>query len=144
MLAKPFGRHATPKGGLINAKSVEIGMLLEKIDKMVEVQNCLLDRFHIQNGSEGLAPVALQEASPCAHCSRLDHVKMDCSIMAIQGEGMCRQGPPGGPSQQGRLNYPSTYPNYFNNPIYNNPMQLQGFRRNTDQAYPPSYNVGLQ
>ena len=57
---KPLGRRATTKGGLINAKSVETGMLLEKIDKMAEVQNLLLDRFHIRNGSEGLAPVALQ------------------------------------------------------------------------------------
>ena len=56
--AKPFGRGATLKGGLIDAKSVEIGMLLEKIDKMVEVHNLVLDRFHIRNGSEGLAPVA--------------------------------------------------------------------------------------
>ena len=70
--AKPLGRGATPKGGLIDAKSVETGMLLEKIEKMAEVQNLLLDRFYIRNGSEGLAPIALQEASPCAHCSRLD------------------------------------------------------------------------
>ena len=35
--AKPFRRGATPKGGLIDAKSVETGMLLEKIDKMAEV-----------------------------------------------------------------------------------------------------------
>ena len=83
--AKPFARGATPKGGLIDPKSVETGMLLEKNDKMVEVQNLLLDRFHIRNGSEGLAPVALQEVSSCAHCSRLDHVELDCSVMAIQG-----------------------------------------------------------
>ena len=82
---KPFGRGATPKGGLIDAKSVETSMLLEKIDKMAEVKNLLLDWFHIRNGSEGLAPVALQEASLFTHCSRLDHVKMDCPIMAIQG-----------------------------------------------------------
>ena len=82
---KPFGRGATPKGGLIDVKSVETGMLLEKIKKMAEIQNLLLDRFYIRNGSEGLAPVALQQASPCAHCSRLDHVEMDCPIMAIQG-----------------------------------------------------------
>ena len=111
-----------PKGGLIDAKSVEMGMLLEKIDKM-EVQNLLLDRFHIRNGSEGLAPVALQEASPCAHCSHLDHVEMDCPIMAIQGQGMYRQGPPGGQSQHGKPNYQGIYPTYFNNPVYNNPMQ---------------------
>ena len=86
---KPFERGATPKGGLIDSKSVETGMLLEKIDKMAKVQNLLLDRFHICNGSEGLAPVTLQEASPCAHCSRLDHVEMDCPIMEIQGQGAC-------------------------------------------------------
>ena len=59
-VAKPFGRGATLKGGLIDAKSVETSMLLEKIDKMTEVQNLLLDRFHIHNGSEGLAPVAMR------------------------------------------------------------------------------------
>ena len=99
--AKPFGRGATPKGGLIDTKSAEMGMLLEKIDKMAKVQNLLLDRFHICNGSEGLVPVALQEPLPCAHCSRLDHVETDCPIMGIQGQGMYRQGPPGGQSQQG-------------------------------------------
>ena len=98
----------------------------------------------MRNGSEGLAPVALQEVSPCAHCSCLDHVEMDCSIMAIQGQGMYRQGPPGGPSQQGRPNYQGTYPNYLNNPVYNNPMQQQEFRWNTNQAYPPSYNTDQQ
>ena len=141
---KPFGRGATPKGGLIDSKAVETCMLLEKIDKMMEVQNLLLDRFHIRNGCEGFAPVAPQEASPCAHYSRLDHVEMDCPIMAIQGQGMYRQGPPGGPSQQGRLNYQGTDPNCFNNLVYKNPMQQQGFRRNTDQAYPPSYNTCQQ
>ena len=142
---KLFRRGATPKGGLINTKSVEMGMLLEKIDKMAEVQNLLLDRFHIRNGSEGLALVALQDALPCAHCSRLDHIKMDCPIMPIQGQGMYRQGPRGGPSQQGRPNYPGTYPNYYTNPVvYNNPTQHAGFRRNTDQVYRPSYNAGQQ
>ena len=101
---KPFGRGATPKGGLIDPKSLETGMLLEKIDKMAEVQNLLLDRFHIHNGSERLAPVTLQEASPCTHRSRLNHVELNCPIMAIQGQSMYRQGPPRGPSQQGRPN----------------------------------------
>ena len=118
---KPFRRGATPKGGLIDAKSVETGMLLEKISKMAEAQNLLLNLFHIRKGSEGLAPVALKEASSCSHYSRLDHVELDCPIMAIQWQGMYRQGPLGGPSQHGRSNYPGTYPNYFNNPVYNNP-----------------------
>ena len=119
-------------------------MLLEKIDKMAKVHNLLLDWFHIRNGFEGLATVALQEASTCAHCSRLDHVEMDCRIMAIQGQGMYRQCPPGGQSQQGRPNYQVTYPTYFNNHVYHNPMQQQqGFRRNADQMYPP-FSTGQQ
>ena len=122
-------------------------MLVEKIDKMAEVQNLRLDRFHIRHGSERLAPVTLQEASPCTHCSRLDHVEMDYPIMAIQEQGMHRQGPSEGQFQQGRPNIPSyqgTHPTYYNNPVYNNPMQQQqGFRRNTDQTYPP-YTTGQQ
>ena len=39
--AKPFRRGAMPKS--IDAKSVETGMLLERIDKMAEVQNLLLN-----------------------------------------------------------------------------------------------------
>ena len=92
--AKPFGRGAMTKA--LDAKSAETGMLLERIDKMAEVQNLLLDRLNIRNGSEGLAPVSLQEASPCATCSRFDHVELDCPVMVIQGQGMYRQGPSGG------------------------------------------------
>ena len=62
-VAKPFGRGAMPK--TIDAKSAETGMLLERIDKMTEVQNLLLDRLNIRNGSEGLAPVSFQEALSC-------------------------------------------------------------------------------
>ena len=98
-VAKPFGRGAMPKS--IDAKSEETGMLLEKINKMAEVQNLLLDRLNIRNGSEGLAPVSLQEVSPCATCSRFDHVELDFLVMAIQGQDMYIQGPSGGPSQQG-------------------------------------------
>ena len=98
---KLFGRGAMPKGQMIDAKSVETGMLLERIDKMAEVQNLLLDRLNIRNGSEGLAPVSLQEASSCANCSRFDHNELDYPVMAIQGQGMFRQGPSGGPTQQG-------------------------------------------
>ena len=95
--AKPFGRGAMPKA--IEAKSAETGMLLERIDKMAKVQNLLLDRLNIRNGSAGLTPVSLQEASPCATCSRFNHVELDC------------------PSQQGRPNYPSTYPNQYYTPV---------------------------
>ena len=96
---KPFGRGAMPKS--IDAKLAEMGMLLERINKMAKVQNLLLDRLNIRNGSDGLALVSLQEVSPCATCSRFDHVKLDCPVMAIQGKNMYRQSPLGGPSQQG-------------------------------------------
>ena len=137
-VAKLFGRGAMPKA--LDAKSAETGMLLERIDKMAEVQNLLLDRLNIRNGSEGLAPVSLQEASPCVTCSRFDHVKLDCPVMVIQGQGMYRQGPSGGPSQQGRPNYLGNYPSQYNTLVFNNSSQNNGYRRNNDQPYPPQYN----
>ena len=60
--------------------------------------------------------------------------------MAIQGQGMYRQGPPGRPNQQGRPNYPGNYPNQYNTHIFNNSLQNNGYRRNNDQPYPPQYN----
>ena len=136
--AKPFGRGAMPKA--FDAKSVETGMLLKRIDKMAEVQNLLLDELNIRNGSEGLALVSLQEASPFTTCSRFDHVELDYPVMAIQGQGMYRQGPSGGPSQQGRPNYLGNYPSQYNTPVFNNSSQNNGYRRNNDQPYPPQYN----
>ena len=114
-------------------------MLLKRIDKMTEVQNLLLDRLNIRNSSEGLAPVSLQEASPCMTCSTFDHVELDCPVMAIQGQNMYRQGLSGRPSQQGRPNYPGTYPNHYNTPVFKNSSQNNGFRRNDDKIYPPQY-----
>ena len=119
-MEKIFRRGATPKGQLINAKLVETRMLQERIDKMTEVQNLLMDQLHICNSSRGLAPVALQEASLCPHCSRIDHVKLHFPVMAIQGQSMYRQGGQGGPNQQGRPNYLGAYPNYYNNHIFHN------------------------
>ena len=139
--AKPFGRGAMLKGHMIDAKSAEMGMLLERIDKMAEVQNLLLDRLNIRNGSKGLAPVSLQEASSCANCSRFDHIELECPVMAIQGQGIFRQGSSGGPTQQGRPNYSGAYPNYYNTHVFNNnPSQHARFRKYNDQPYPPSYN----
>ena len=136
--AKLFRRGAMLK--TIDAKSAETRMLLERIDKMAEVQNLLLDRLNIRNGSEELAPVSLQEESPCANCSRFDQIELDCLVMAIQGQKMYRQCPSGGPTQHGRQNFLGTYPNYYNTPVFNNSSQNNGFRRNNDQSYPPPYN----
>ena len=107
---------------------------------MAEVQNLLLYRLNIRNGSKGLAPISLQEASPCVTCSRFNHVELDFLMMAIEWQNMFRQGLSEGPSQQGRSNYPSTYSNHYNTPIFNNSSQNTGFRRNNDQHYPASYN----
>ena len=71
---KPFRKRCNADGRIIDAISIETRMLLERIDKMAEVQSFLLDRLRIRNGSEGLAPNAL-----------IDHVELDCPIMAIQG-----------------------------------------------------------
>ena len=49
--AKPFERGAMLKGQMIDAKSAETWMLVERINKIVEVQNLLLDRLNICNGS---------------------------------------------------------------------------------------------
>ena len=98
---KPFGRDAMPMGQMINAKSMKTRKLLERIERMAEVQNLLLDRLNIHNGYEGLAPISLQEALPCANCSRFGHGELECPVMAIQGQGMFRQGPSRGPTQQG-------------------------------------------
>ena len=117
--SKPFEISAMPKGQMINNKSVETGMLLERVDKMVGVHNLLLDRLNIHNPLEGLAPVSLQKVLPCANRSRFDHIELDYPVMAIQGQGMFRQDPSGGPTQQGRSNYPGAYPKYYNTPVFN-------------------------
>ena len=87
-VAKQFGRGAMLK--MIDAKSAQTMMFLERINKMAKVQNLLLDRLNIRNGSEGLAPVSLQEASPCANYSRFNDIELDCPVMAIQGQNMFR------------------------------------------------------
>ena len=97
--AKPYGRGVMPKEQMIDTKSAEMGMLLERIERMAEVQNILLDRLNIRNGSEGLAPVSLQEALPYGNCSRFDHVELECLVMEIQGQDMFIQGLSGGPTQ---------------------------------------------
>ena len=83
--AKLFRRGVMTKGQLTDAKSAETGMLLKRMDKMAEVHNLLLDQLNVCNSYEGLAPVSIQEASPCANCSRFDHVELHCPVMAIQG-----------------------------------------------------------
>ena len=58
---------------------------------------------------------------------------------------MFKQGPSGGPTQQGQPNYPVSYPNYYNTPVFNNnPSHHARFRASNDQLYPLSYNCQKQ
>ena len=116
--AKLFGRGAMPKRQTINAKSGEMGILLQRIDKMAEVQNLLLDRLNIYNGSKGIATFSLKEASLFSSCSRFDHIELDFPIITIQGQGMFKQGPLGGLTQKGRPNFLSPYANYYNTHVF--------------------------
>ena len=54
--SKPFARDAMPKWQIIDAKSAETGMLLERIDKMEKVQNLLLERLNIRRTHPHLTP----------------------------------------------------------------------------------------
>ena len=85
--AKSFrGRSSPAKGGMLDAKAAEIGMLLDKIEKLTEAQNLIMDSLKVRPGSDGLAPVSHIDVSPCSHCSSFEHVELDCPVMAIQGQ----------------------------------------------------------
>ena len=46
--AKSFGGWSAPsKGGMLDAKAIETLMLLDKIEKLAEVQNLIMDSFKI-------------------------------------------------------------------------------------------------
>ena len=49
---KPFGQGAMLRGHMIDTKSAETTMLLDRIHKMEDVQNLLLDRLNIRNDYE--------------------------------------------------------------------------------------------
>ena len=84
--AKSFGGRSTPtKRGMLDAKAVETGMLLDKIEKLTKTQNLIMDSLKIRPGFNGLAPISHIDVSPCSHYSSFEHVKLDCPVMAIQG-----------------------------------------------------------
>ena len=62
-----------------------VNMLLDKIEKLTEAQNLIMDSLKIRSGYEGLTLVAHSDASPCLHCSSFEYVESDCPMMAIQG-----------------------------------------------------------
>ena len=84
-MAKPFrGQSALVKGGMLDAKAVEIGMLLDKIKKLAEAQNLIMDSLKIRPGSDGPAPVSYSDVFPCSHCSSFEHFKLDYPVMEFK------------------------------------------------------------
>ena len=119
--AKSFGGQSAPvKGWMLDAKAGEIGMLLDKIEKLTEAQNLIMDSLKIQPGSNGLAPVSHVNVSSCSHCSNFEHVELDCPVMAIQGLFPFQPNPITYPglSQASRSNYLNQGYSSFHNPSY--------------------------
>ena len=119
--AKSFGGRSTPiKGGMLDAKAAETSMLLDKIEKLTEAHNLIIDSLKIRPGSDGLALVSHVDVSPCLHCSSFEHVKLDYPVMVIQGPFLFRPNPTTYPSlsQAGRSNYPNQGYSSFHNPSY--------------------------
>ena len=67
----------------MDATAAEIGMLLDKIEKLTEAQNLIMESLKIRPGFDGLAPVSHVDVSPCSHCFSFEHVKLDCFVMTI-------------------------------------------------------------
>ena len=119
--AKSFGGRSAPaKGGMLDAKVVETGMLLDKIEKLKEAQSLIMDSLKIRSGSDGLAPFSHVDVSPCSHCSSFEHVERDCPLVAIQGPCSFRQDPNTyrDLSQARRSTYPNQGYSSFHNPTY--------------------------
>ena len=75
---KSFGGWSAPaKGGMLDTKVAETGMLLDKIKKLMKAHNLIMDSLKIQPGSVGLAPVSHVDVSPCSHCSSFEHLELD-------------------------------------------------------------------
>ena len=120
-VAKSFGGRSAPaKGGMLDAKAAETGMLLDKIEKLTEAQNLIMDLLKTRPGSDGLAPVSHVDVSLCLHCSSFENVELDCPMMTIQGPFPFRPNPTTYPglSQAGRSNYQNQGYSSFHNPTY--------------------------
>ena len=118
---KSFGGRSTlAKGGMLDAKAAKTGMLLDKIEKLTEAHNLIMDSLKIRLVSDGLAPVSHVDVSPCSHCSIFEHVELDCLVMAIQSPYSFRPNPTTYPglSQSGRSTYPNQCYSSFHNPAY--------------------------
>ena len=123
--AKSFGGHNAPsRGGMLDVKGVEKGMILDKIEKLTEAQNLIMDLLKIRSSSDGLALVAHSDVSPCSHCLSFEHVELDCPMMAIQVPFLFRQNLTAYPtlSQDARYHYLTKG---YSNSSYYNPSYVQ-------------------
>ena len=134
--AKSFGGRSTPaKGGMLDAKAVETGMLLDKIENLTEAQNLIMDSLKIRSGSDGLAPVSHSDVSPHSRCSNVEHVELDCPVMANQGPVPFQPNPMpyAGLSQAGRYHHPNEGYSNYNNTSY--AQQRSGQHTSFDQPF---------
>ena len=121
--AKSFGGRSAPaKGGMFDVKAVETGMLLDKIEKLTEALNLIMDSLKIRPGSDGLAPVSHSDISAYSRCSNVEHVQLDCPVMAIQGPVPFRPNPMPYPGLRQAGRYHDLNEGYSN---YNNPSYAQ-------------------
>ena len=120
---------------MLDTKAAETCMLLDKIEKLTEAQNLIMDSLKIRPGSDGLAPVSHVDVSPCLHCSSFEHVELACPVMAIQGQFPFRPNPTTYPglSQAGRSTYPNQGYSSFHNPTY--AQQRSGQHTSYHQPY---------
>ena len=119
--AKSFGGWSVPaKGGMLDGKAAETCILLDKIEKLKEAQNLIMDSLKIRPGSDGLTPVSHVDVSLCSPCSSFEHVELVCPVMTIQGPFPFRPNPTTYPglSQAGRSNYSNQGYSSFYNPSY--------------------------
>ena len=100
--AKPFGKGALPKGQLINAKSAQMGMLLERIQNGGSLESTNGPTQHPQRFRR-TRPCLTSRSIAMHQLLKIQPSQSRLPIMAIQGQGMFRQGPSRGPTQQGRL-----------------------------------------
>ena len=119
--AKSFrGWSAPAKGGMLDAKAAETGMLLDKIEKLTKAQNLIMDSLKVRPGSDSLAPVSHVDVSSCSHCSSFEDVELDCPVMAIPGQFPFQPNHTTYPglSQAGRSAYPNQGYSSYHNPTY--------------------------
>ena len=120
---------------MLDAKAAETGMLLDKIEKLTEAQNLIMDLLKIRLDSNGLAPISHVDVSLCSHCSSFEPVELDCPVMVIKGPFPFRPNPTiyPGLSQAVRSNYPNQGYSSFHNPSY--AQQLSGQHTPYHQPY---------